>query len=128
MFNLVANPKDGYSVFVVSLLFMHGSRKFCQRGSNSTLTCFFFFVYLFFFLILMRERKDPNTTKSGPSSALQRNTISIAFRWRADNGPTCHVIFQGIRTSIAKKPYSYVIFSGERVRIPCPLFIRACNV
>ena len=28
------------------------------------------------------------TTISGPSSARQRNVISMAFRWRADDGPT----------------------------------------
>ena len=40
-------------------------------------------------------REDPNTTKSGPSSAQtkrhfsahQRNTIEMAFRWHADDGP-----------------------------------------
>ena len=42
----------------------------------------------------------------------------MAFRWRADDGPTLNagfgsfVIFQGIRTSIAKKPYNFVIFQG----------------
>ena len=30
-----------------------------------------------------------NTNKSrGPASARQRNAISIAFRWRANDGPT----------------------------------------
>ena len=33
-------------------------------------------------------REDPNTTISGPSSAHQRNAIKMAFRWRADDGPT----------------------------------------
>ena len=33
-------------------------------------------------------RKDPNTTISGPSSARQRNAISMLFRWRVDDGPT----------------------------------------
>ena len=42
----------------------------------------------------------------------------MAFRWRADDASTlnaCLVVlwfFQGIRTSIAKKPYIYVIFQG----------------
>ena len=42
----------------------------------------------------------------------------MAFRWCADYGPklnACLVafgIFQGIRTSIAKNPYIYVIFQG----------------
>ena len=33
-------------------------------------------------------REDPNTTISGPSSARQRSAIYMAFRWRADDGPT----------------------------------------
>ena len=33
-------------------------------------------------------REDPNTTISGPLSARQRNVIYMAFRRRADNGPT----------------------------------------
>ena len=43
----------------------------------------------FFFVFLVAEGKeDPNTTKSGPSSARQRSAILMAFRWRADDGPT----------------------------------------
>ena len=34
------------------------------------------------------ERDDPNTILSGPSSARQRNAIYMAFRWRANDGPT----------------------------------------
>ena len=50
---------------------MRGSRKFCQRGSNTD-------------NVFLREcREDRNATKSGPSSARQQN----AFRWRADDGP-----------------------------------------
>ena len=71
-------------------------------------------------------REDPNTTKSGPSSARQRNAIEMAFRWRADNGQTLNaglvaftVIFQQIRINFAKKNYSIVIFQG-RVRKPYP--------
>ena len=46
---------------------MHGSRKFCQRGSN------------FDKVFLVDEgREDPSTTIRGPSSARQRNAI----RWR----------------------------------------------
>ena len=36
-------------------------------------------------------RKDPNTTISGASSARQLNAIYMAFRWRADVGPTLNV-------------------------------------
>ena len=75
---------------------MRGSRKFCQRGS-----------------------------KFGPSSARQRNAIEMAFRWRADDGPTLNAslvaLCQGIRTSIAQKPYIFVIFQGgPDPRVPPP--------
>ena len=33
-------------------------------------------------------REDPNATTSGPSSARHRNTIKMAFRWRAFDGST----------------------------------------
>ena len=61
---------------------MRGSRKFCQKyrkGSN--------FDNVFFVVFLVDEGwDDRNTTLSGLSSARQRN--SMAFRWRADDGPT----------------------------------------
>ena len=39
----------------------------------------------------------------------------MAFRWRADDGPTLDAglvaaIFQGIRTCFARKPYIFVVF------------------
>ena len=56
---------------------MRGSRKFCQRGSKFD---------NFFLVDEMIE--DPNMTINGPSSTRQRNAIEMAFRWRADAGPT----------------------------------------
>ena len=53
---------------------MRGSRKFCQRVSN---------VFL-----VDEARKVPNNTISWPPSARQQNAIEMAFRWRADDGPT----------------------------------------
>ena len=52
---------------------MRGSRKFVffQVGSN------------FDFFLVDEGREDPSATISGPSSALQRNAIKMAFRWRA---------------------------------------------
>ena len=41
-----------------------------------------------FFFLLCEGREDQNSTKSGPSSAHQGNAIKMAFRWRADDGPT----------------------------------------
>ena len=59
---------------------MRGSRQFCQRGSNCD--------NIFSFFLVDEERKNPNTTLSGRSSARQRNAIEMAFRWRAYNDPT----------------------------------------
>ena len=75
--------------------FMRGSRKICQKGSNSenVFVCF----------LVEEERKDPNTTISGPSLARQRNAVM-------DDGPIHSIwlgsfmIVQGIWTSVAKKP------------------------
>ena len=50
---------------------MRGSIKFCQRGSN---------------FLVDEGIDDPNTTKSGPPSARQRNAILMAFCWRVDDG------------------------------------------
>ena len=51
---------------------------------------FLFIIYLFFLggMVFLVNEGDPNTTKSGPSSARKRTAISMAFRWRADDGPT----------------------------------------
>ena len=59
-------------------------------------------LFFFFFFFLIRG-EDQNTTKSGPSSARQRNGGSMAVRWRADGGPSLNasLVLQGIRTSIA---------------------------
>ena len=67
--------------------------------------------------LVNEKREDQNNTKSGPSLACQRNdTIEMAFPWRADGGPTSNasLVFQGIRTSIAEKPYIFVIFGPIR--------------
>ena len=64
---------------------MRGSRKFCQRGSNSaTLTTFFFFSFF-------KRREDPNITKIGPSSAPQRNAV-----YRAIVGPPAKRHLNGV--------------------------------
>ena len=68
------------------------------------------------FFLVVEGLEDPNSTINGPSSARQRNAIEMAFRWRADDGPTLNAslvaLCQGIRTSIAQKPYIFVIFQG----------------
>ena len=86
---------------------MRGSRKFFQRGSN--------FDYVFDVVFLVDEgREDPNTTKSGPSLARQRNAISLAGQsWpNIECWLGSFVVLQEIRASIAKKNYIFVIFQG----------------
>ena len=61
-----------------------------------------------------------------PLKAGHHRPIKIAFYLRADDGPTLHAglaaffIFQGIRTSIAMKPYIFVIFQGGPDARPPP--------
>ena len=55
-------------------------QKVLSDGSNSENVCCFLF-------LVDEVREDPTTTKSGPSSARQQNTIEMAFLWRADNSP-----------------------------------------
>ena len=51
----------------------------------------------------------------------------MVFRWRADDGWLCSfVIFQGIRTSIAKKPFIFCDFIGVGGRPPVPPLDRPC--
>ena len=50
----------------------------------------------------------------------------MTFRWWAGNGLSLNaglaaLCFYGIRTSIAKKPYIFVIFQGEPDPLPPPL-------
>ena len=65
-----------------------------------------------------KGKEDPNSTKSGPSSARQRNAI-YGFPLSGQLLPDIEcwlgsfVIFQGIPTSIAKKPYIFVPPSGS---------------
>ena len=83
----------------------------------------------FFLLLLMRGKRIQIALKAGhhrPAS----ETHLMAFRWGADDGPTLNdgfgsfEIFQGVPTSIAKKPYIFVKFQGVGggvgVRPPCP--------
>ena len=69
------------------------------------------------FFLVDEGREDPNTTKSGPSSAHQQNAngVSLAGRWWP-NIECCHgsfVTFHGIQTSFDKEPYSFVFFQGR---------------
>ena len=74
----------------------------------------FFFVYFFSWWGI----EDPNIPINGPPLVRQQNAIEMAFRWRADAGPTLNAglvalwFFQGILTSIAKNPYILWFFKG----------------
>ena len=59
---------------------MRGSRKLFQRRSK--------FKYNVRFFIVDKGIEDPNTAINWTSSADQRNSIEMAFLWRADDGPT----------------------------------------
>ena len=67
---------------------------------------------LIMLFLVIRGDDGLNSTISRPSSACQRN--SLACRWWPSIGCWIgsFVIFQGFRTSIAMKPYIFVIFQG----------------
>ena len=58
---------------------MRGSRKFCQRGSNSATLTFFFFV----FLLVMRGGLIQIPHKVGH----HRSASETPFKWRFAGGP-----------------------------------------
>ena len=98
---------------------MRGSRKFCQRGSK-------FDKFFLLLLFLVDEGiEDPNITINGPSSARQRhlNGVSLAGRrWpNIERWLGSFAIFQGIRTSIAKKAYICDFSGGFGPLAPPPL-------
>ena len=84
-----------------------------SKGVQLHFDVFSFFVFGIFFLEGGGGVEYQNITKCGPSLGRKRNAIiEMAFRWRTDDDPTLNVglVFQGIRTNIARKPYTFVIF------------------
>ena len=84
---------------------MRRSRKFCQRGSNSDR------------VFLTRRNRIQITLKLGhhrPAGKRHLNGILLACPWwlNIECWLGSFVIFKGIRTSIAKRPYIFVIFQG----------------
>ena len=83
--------------------------------------------FFFVFVLVDERRDDQNTrTKSGPSSARQRNAIQMAFRWRPDDGLALNsgliaLQFSGDPTSIAKKTYFYDLSGGGGDLLSPPL-------
>ena len=76
---------------------------FVRGGPNLTLS--------FKYILVDEGRGDPNTNISGPSSADDGATVNAGF-------DCSFVIFQGIQTSIAKKPYILDFFQGRGVSGP----------
>ena len=86
---------------------IRGSKNFIRGGP--TLTTFFFLVD--------EGWEDPNTTICGPISARQRNAILMAFRWRADDGPTLNaglvaLCFSGDPDQFCYETLYFCDFSG----------------
>ena len=65
------------------------------------------------------------TIIAGHDRSTSETPFKMEFRWPADDGPTLNAgLVAGIRSSIAKKPYIFVIFQvcvWGGGRIPCPL-------
>ena len=78
--------------------------------------------WMIFFLV-DEGREDPSTTISRPSLACQRNTINWHFSGPTLNAGLVAVIFQELRSCIARNPYIFVIFQrgGSRPPVPLPL-------
>ena len=98
---------------------MRGSRMSCQRDPT-----------LILFPVLVDEGKEDQTLLKAYHHRLASET---PFKWRfggslTDDSPSFErwlgsfVTFKGIRTSIAREPYSFEIFMvGVGVRTPCLL-------
>ena len=95
---------------------MRGPREFCQRGSWSNSNNVF----------MMRGKRIQIALKASHhrlASETPLNGVSQVGRlWATiECWLGSFVIFQRVRTSIAKKPYIFVIFhGGGGVRTPCP--------
>ena len=114
--NKCLNGRVQLSSVATFFVCMRGSRKFCQRGSNSDNVYFF----------LMREERIKIALKEGhhrPAGERHLNGVSLAGRrWpNIECWLGSFVISQGIWSSIAKKAFIFVIFSGAGGVGPDPL-------
>ena len=91
---------------------VRGSRKFCRRGST--------LITFFSWWGEVGSKYDYKWATIGPPAKRHFNGVSLTFRWwpNIECGLGSFVIFQEIRTSIAKKPYIFCDFSGG-VWTPC---------
>ena len=90
---------------------MRGPRKFCQRDSN-------------FDNVFLDERISGAIIGPPAKRHLTDDGLQIACRWRTDDSPTLNagsfVIYQGIKTCIARKPFIFVIFEEGGPDPPAP--------
>ena len=90
---------------------MRGSRKFFQWGpAMTTFVCFF------------NEERHYKRAIIGPPAKRHLNGVWLAGRWwlNIECWLGSFVVLQGIKTSIAKQPYIFVIFQGSRPPVPPP--------
>ena len=104
---------------------MRGSRKFFSDGGPTLTTYFFCWWWERWFKYQYKR------AIIGPAAKRHLNGVSLAGCWwpNIESLLGSCVILQGIRTSMAKKPYIFVIIRGwGAVRTPCPppLWIRTC--
>ena len=78
------------------IIYMCESRKFRQRRSNFLFVCF---------SLVDEGKENPYETISGPSSIHQRNTIPMAFRWRAYDGQTKNTGLEALCFSVEPDQY-----------------------
>ena len=102
---------------------MHGSRQFRQRESNSD-NVFLWGERGSKKRAIIGPQAKRHLTIIGPPAKRHLNGVSLAGRrWPNMECWLCSfVIFQGIRTSIDKKPFIFVIFQGAPG--PFPLWMR----
>ena len=89
------------------------------RGGSTLTTFFFLFVWS-----MSEGGSKYHLTRAILGPLAKRHINGVSRAWRRWPNIECwlgsFVIFQGIWTSIAKKPYIFVIFHGGGVRTPWP--------
>ena len=79
------------------------------------------------FCLFCKGIEDTNTAINGPSWARQRNTIEMAFRWRADDGLTLNaglvalLFFRDPDQNCKETLYFFCFSGGSRPPVSPPL-------
>ena len=101
---------------------MRGSRKFCQRGSNSDNFFFFFFSWWG----VGGSKYHYNRAIISPPA--KRHHQPASKKWRADDGPTLNAgsvalwYFRGSGPELLKKHYIFVVFLWQGGRGSMEIF------